>query len=348
MWLLLLASLYLSSLSAAYFNYGELDLPKESIYEMTWEELDNWENIGAEALNERGPSARCLRFMAYLRMAQNDFAELGKGKGSVGYLSYKIIQLFKPDFTHTNFTKGMDDPFSKQLGEIVFAKYEKRFKEEDIKPQVLQGGAGWEGTKPYFGIDSSSLTPWYIKKGDYLCLAPPSNETFWSLQMDEVDLLSSNITEKERKDVDFWASPEGDLLKIADHYMYEMNTPLLKRAKIRAILASAHSDACSSCFLSKYTYLVKRPFMLQKGFKPLIDTPNHPSYPSAHSTNSSVQVVLLNHFLPNPQWKRLANEAGLSRIVGGLHYPIDHVNGQELGTRIGKAILDDIKSRSVQ
>lgn len=343
---LLLLSFYVGALQAAYFNYEKVELPKESIYEVTIEELINWENVGLDALNESGPSARKLMLMAYLKMAQNDFVELGSGKGSVGYLSYHIIKLFKPDLPLSNYAKGMDDPYSKKLGDLVFAKYEKRFKEEKIQPQVLQGGAGWDGKKPYFGLDSGSIAPWYINKSDYLCLTPPVNETFWALQMDEVELRSSNVSEKDKENIDFWAGPEGDLLKIADKHMYEANTPIIERAKIRAVLASAHSDACSCCFLSKYTYLVKRPFMYQAGFKPVIETPNHPSYPSAHSTNASAQVVLLDYYLPNPKWKRLANEAGLSRIIGGLHYPIDHVNGQELGTRIGKAVLDDIKSRS--
>ena len=345
MLLLLLASLYVGSLSGTYFSYGQLDLPKESRCEMTWEELDNWEKIGEKIINEEGSTVRNLMLHAYLRMSQNDFAELGKGKGSVGYLSYQIIKLFKPDFIVSKWTKGMDDAFSKKLGEIIFSKYEERFKKEDIKPQLLSGGEGWKGSKPYYGIDTSSLTPWYIKKDSFKSLPPPTNVSFWALQMDEVDMLSSNISEKERKDVDFWASSQGDIIYIADYYMYEVNTPVLERAKIRAILASTHSDACASCFLSKYTYMVKRPFMFQKGFTPIIDTPNHPSYPSAHSTNSAALVVLLNHYLPNPHWMRLANEAGLSRIVGGIHYPIDHVNGQELGTRIGEAILNDLRNR---
>lgn len=346
MLLLLLASLCVSSLNATYYKYEFPDLPSESIYEMTWDELNHWEKTAELALNERGPTANCLRMLAYMRMAQNDFAELGKGKGSVSYLSYNIVKLFKPDFTVSKWEKGMDDPFSRKLGDLVFEKYEKRFKDENIEPQVIQGGAGWNGTKPFFGVDTSSLTPWHINKEDFICLEPPSNDTFWSLQMDQVDLFSSKITDKEKNEVDFWASSEGDLLKIADYYMYEINTPLLDRAKIRAILASAHSDACSSCFFSKYKYMVKRPFMFQEGFKPVIETPNHPSYPSAHSTNSAALVVLLDHYLPNPKWRRYANEAGLSRIIGGIHYPIDHLNGQELGSRIGNAILDHIKTRS--
>ncbi|MFN4175247.1 MAG: hypothetical protein ACK4HV_09115, partial [Parachlamydiaceae bacterium] len=226
MWFLFLLGLTIGSIHATYFTYEKIELPKASIYEVTWEEFIDWENRGIDALNESGPSARKLMLMAYLKMAQNDFAELGNGKGSVGYLSYHIVKLFKPDLVLPSSLKGNDDLFSKKLGDLVFAKYETRFKNENIHPQTLEGGAGWAGVKPYFGLDSSSINPWYVKRSDFLCLTPPVNDTFWALQMDEVVLASSNISKEERESIDFWAGPEGDLLKMADRHMYEENTPI--------------------------------------------------------------------------------------------------------------------------
>jgi len=73
----------------------------------------------------------------------------------------------------------------------------------------------------------------------------------------------------------------------------------------------------------------------------LIAVPNHPSYPSVHSTISSTVAVVLTELFPDNQekWNELAEEAGMSRIWGGIHYPADHKKGMDLGEKIGQAIL---------
>ena len=46
---------------------------------------------------------------------------------------------------------------------------------------------------------------------------------------------------------------------------------------------------------------------------------------------------LVGHMFPQeaPQWRYLGEEAGLSRIYGGIHYPSDERAGNQMGKRIG-------------
>jgi len=104
---------------------------------------------------------------------------------------------------------------------------------------------------------------------------------------------------------------------------------------------------------------------------PLLKTPPHPAYTSGHSTFSgAASTVLANLFgdatafesqtdgLSAPEQRPLdaslivtrhfvsfsqaADEAGMSRIYGGIHFSFDNVAGLELGRRIGAATLSRV------
>ncbi|MEO6220613.1 MAG: hypothetical protein ABIO81_09315 [Ginsengibacter sp.] len=58
-------------------------------------------------------------------------------------------------------------------------------------------------------------------------------------------------------------------------------------------------DASTLCFVNKYSYNVVRPItyiqnvMKHSSWSPLIPTPNHPEFPSAHAVNSAAVVEML-------------------------------------------------------
>jgi membrane-associated phospholipid phosphatase len=57
----------------------------------------------------------------------------------------------------------------------------------------------------------------------------------------------------------------------------------------------------------------------------LIGLPNHPSFPSGHSCQSSAATTVLTHFIPKQaeDLQRQLELAGLSRMYAGIHYRFD-------------------------
>jgi hypothetical protein len=81
---------------------------------------------------------------------------------------------------------------------------------------------------------------------------------------------------------------------------------------------------------------------------PLVATANDPSHPGAHSAIGAASAVVLSSIfgpkfdfavtssaLPGVErsFQAAAEEAGLSRIFASVHTRLDHVAGQQLGTR---------------
>jgi membrane-associated phospholipid phosphatase len=113
-------------------------------------------------------------------------------------------------------------------------------------------------------------------------------------------------------------------------------------ARAYALASFAAYDALVACFDAKYTYWGIRPFQLDPQFSTLFPTPNHPSYPSAHSCISTATAVVLAELFPinAEEVLGLAEEAGESRIWGGIHFRADFVVGSELGQNVGDTVIE--------
>jgi VCPO second helical-bundle domain len=97
----------------------------------------------------------------------------------------------------------------------------------------------------------------------------------------------------------------------------------------------------------------------QAGWRPLVATPNHPEYPSAHATITSAIAEVLTRFLGTDQLDvdvqgtpslsvtrhfatadDLRAEAENARIWAGLHYPFSVQAGSGLGREVADYDLD--------
>jgi len=92
---------------------------------------------------------------------------------------------------------------------------------------------------------------------------------------------------------------------------------------------------------------------------PLWNTPPFPSYASGHSTFSgTASTILASIFGPNIQFTNgsddmpgysrtfngfgdAANEAGGSRVVGGIHFAFDNTDGLAAGGEIGSYVAEN-------
>ena len=178
----------------------------------------------------------------------------------------------------------------------------------------------------------------------------------------------------------FWAdgggteTPPGHWMTIARGVSADRNLSLDDNARLFALLGMAVADAAITCWDAKYAYDYWRPITaIQEGendgnpatagdatWTPLITTPPFPEYTSGHSTFSRGSATILARFfgtdaipfqtvsngLPNvtrsyPGFSAAADEAGISRIFGGIHFQSANLAGQTAGNALANFISDN-------
>jgi membrane-associated phospholipid phosphatase len=119
-----------------------------------------------------------------------------------------------------------------------------------------------------------------------------------------------------------------------------------RAARAYALTSIASYDAYVACWDSKYFYLAERPVQVDPEFKPLFGTPNHPSYPSGHSSLSNAIGGVMNYLFPEDSAvvNALVHEAGEARIWGGIHFRSDIIGGEQLGGDVGNAVVTYAKA----
>ena len=115
-------------------------------------------------------------------------------------------------------------------------------------------------------------------------------------------------------------------------------------ARAYVYLNIAIYDAFVSTWFSKYTYWTARPFQRVPGLVTVIPTPNFPSYISGHSTVSAAASRVMGQLFPADRdyFSAQAQEAALSRMWAGIHFPHDNQRGLWVGTEVGGRVVDDM------
>lgn len=173
--------------------------------------------------------------------------------------------------------------------------------------------------------------------------APPafdSPEFLAALQ--EIRDLSDNRTPEQLAQAQFYAPRAGT-------YMNEIATELIvanhrserEAARILALANMAGFDAMIGCWDAKFAYWLTRPWNADPAITTPIGRPNHPSYLSGHSCNTSSFATVLTDAFPaeRDRLEGIVVAAGLSRMYGGLHYRFDCEDGQALGRQVAEFVL---------
>jgi membrane-associated phospholipid phosphatase len=173
------------------------------------------------------------------------------------------------------------------------------------------------------------------------------------------------------------ASPPGHWNRIAQTLASSMNLSLVESARLFALLGIAEADTAITTWEAKRHYDLWRPdhaiaqadidgnpgTAQDVNWEPLIPTPSFPSYTSGHSAFSMTGAVILANFYGSDNFAFVtdtespflppgttrsftsfsdaAEEAGLSRIYGGIHYSFDNTAGQEIGANVGNYIFSN-------
>jgi membrane-associated phospholipid phosphatase len=108
------------------------------------------------------------------------------------------------------------------------------------------------------------------------------------------------------------------------------------------LLNMALHDSGVGCWDTKYAYFNPRPSQMDPGIKVEIGLPNFPSYISGHSDFSAAAADVLSYLFPSDAtyFNSQRDEAAMSRLYGGIHYPSDIKYGLQQGKQIGDFTLN--------
>jgi PAP2 superfamily/Bacterial Ig-like domain len=233
---------------------------------------------------------------------------------------------------------------------------------------------GWGGVKPFAMTSDAQFRPDAPPAMDGAQYASEYNQT------KQIGSLNSTTrTADQTETALFWAdgggtyTPPGHWNQIAEQVTVKQRTSLIDNARLFAALNISLADAGISCWEAKYTYKSCRPITaIRNGendnnpltvgdttWQPLIVTPPFPEYTSGHSTFSGAASTVLASFfganysfstnslgLPGTNrqftsFSQAADEAGMSRIYGGIHYMSANLAGLDAGRKLGSYVVNN-------
>jgi hypothetical protein len=239
------------------------------------------------------------------------------------------------------------------------------------------GDGLWQPTPPLFGPpvfphwgnnrtfvpDIADLT----QPGPPVVYSALLNSPFYNM-VNELYTISLSLTHEDSVIAKFWADIPGNL-NVPAHatniltQLIELNHFELDKAALAyAKHGIAMYDASVSVFKTKYHYNLVRPITYIRGvmnhpnWNTVIPTPAHPEYTAAHAVISSASAEVMQAFLGEnyhftdhtyetvfgprtfDSFDDYAMEAGISRLLGGIHYHPSILKGLDQGRMIGKAV----------
>lgn len=174
----------------------------------------------------------------------------------------------------------------------------------------------------------------------------------------------------------FWAdgagtaTPPGHWNQVAADVARQRGSSLAENAHLFALLNIAMADAGIASWEAKYSYGLWRPITAIReadldgnptteadpSWIPLLATPPFPSYTSGHSTFSGAAAEVLSFIFgddtsfttdtddlpgvvrPFTSFVQAAEEAGRSRVYGGIHFEFDNRAGLTAGRAVGRYV----------
>lgn len=166
-------------------------------------------------------------------------------------------------------------------------------------------------------------------------------------------------------------TPPGHWNQIAQTIARQRGLSLVDNARLFALLNLSLADAGIACWEGKFGYSYWRPITAihdaefdgnpdtaaDRTWQPLLKTPPFPSYASGHSTFSGAAATALARFFGSDAIRfnlvsdgtpgvirsydgfwAAAQEAGRSRIYGGIHYEFDNQEGLRMGREVAEYI----------
>lgn len=163
-------------------------------------------------------------------------------------------------------------------------------------------------------------------------------------------------------------TPGGHWMGIIGIICQDKKVNFSKAVQSYTLVSFALMDAFISCWDAKYTWALIRPESvinqyIDPSWKPFLQTPPFPEYTSGHSEISSAAATVLEHLYgtqvafrdsterawgwPDRSFTSLrqaADEAGISRFYGGIHYRRSIEVAKDQGLRLGNYIMTKLQT----
>jgi hypothetical protein len=216
------------------------------------------------------------------------------------------------------------------------------------------------------------------------------NSAFFKMLMANYQDGGASMTQEHRAIAGFWdcnpfaiknkghlmvgmkkISPGAHWLGITGIACRQSKLTFAKSMEIYTMVAIGLTDSFIACWDEKYRSNRIRPEtairkLIDPNWKPLLQTPPFPEYPSGHSTISAASSIILTHYFGEnykytdsveepyglaprtfTSFKHAAAEAAMSRYWGGIHFMDANNNGTIMGKNIGNFIVSKLKNHKV-
>ncbi len=220
---------------------------------------------------------------------------------------------------------------------------------------------------PFWG----NVRPFAMPEGNSCPLPPPPaysedpSSEFYKEAKEVYDTVNT-LTKEQRAIAAFWSddpmlssTPPGHWISIAMTELDLEAAPATRWAAVMARLGITLADAFIGCWHSKFEYDLVRPItyiqrVIDPKWQPILNTPPFPEYPSGHSTQSGAAAAVLDAVFgadhafvdgthlddgiperPFANFQAAAQEAGISRLYGGIHFRAAIERGLDQGACIG-------------
>ena len=253
-----------------------------------------------------------------------------------------------------------------------------------LRPYAAPAGPSrWRPSPPNFGEAIgpywSEVRPMVLRTADEVAPVAPvpfstdEGSAFWE-QADSTYQTGLALTQAQRETAMFWRDnphtsglPSGHWMQIVRQVCAQRALSLTQSVEAYARTGVALHDAFLNCWTWKYRHNLIRPVdyvhdHIDPNWKSWVDTPPFPEYTSGHSVASAAAATVLTELLGEvaftdtntiTEWgtrqfasfRAAAEEAAVSRLYGGIHYPMSVELGMDQGEAVGRLVDDRLQTR---
>jgi len=341
----------------------------------------SWNQLATDlATAAPAPGVNTIRLYTYLSLAQLRAAEAAQAApgphppiaAAIGGASVAVLSSFFPSSVaqleaaldaqqasdpwpgakHADFAAGEAIGRAAGARVLTFAQSDLVGLTNPLDPPIGPppvGPGNWiYAPPPVIARGNLSARSFFLTSQDQLRPPPPPafGSPAFSDALAEVRHISDTRTQEQIDIASYWnvnQSPRSQaaFMGIARELIVSHHRSDAEAARILFVMSAAGFDALIGCFDAKYHYWLIRPPQADAGIHTVFPTPQHPSYPSAHSCFSGAFSAVLADEFPSEgaRMEAVAQEASLSRLYAGIHYRFDMVAGLELGRRAAALAL---------